>query len=416
MTLDHLHQRRRLKFVATINDNTLTEETDPDYEIQYIDIGNVDSNGKVGEVASYKFQAAPSRARRIVHDGDVIISTVRTYLQAIAHIENPSEDLIVSTGFAVIRPKRGVLDARFAKFALREQNFLNEVMMRSTGVSYPAITASEVADISISLPPLPTQRRIAEFLDRETVQIDALIEAKEQMLALLQEKRAAQINRMVTKGLDPSAEMKDSGLKWLEEIPKHWGVRRGKVLFEEIDSRSETGEETLLSLRMGIGLVPHNDVSEKPIIDSEIVGYKLTLPGEIVINRMRASIGLIAETRQIGLVSPDYAVYRSKIDLKPQYYVELFKTGLLGALFRSESKGLGTGSSGFLRLYSDNFLNLMFPYPPAKEQQGITAAVASQDKQDKQFTGALNASLTLLRERRSALITAAVTGQLAEVL
>jgi hypothetical protein len=144
MSFTSKYPRQRLKFAATINDEALAEDVDPDFEIQYIDIGNVDSSGRVHEIATYRFEAAPSRARRIVRDGDVIISMVRSYLQAIAPIASPPDNLIVSTGFAVIRPRPGALDAKFCRYVLREPTFLAEVEMRSTGISYPAINASEV--------------------------------------------------------------------------------------------------------------------------------------------------------------------------------------------------------------------------------------------------------------------------------
>ena len=97
-------ERRRLKYAATINDEALSEETDADYELQYVDIGSVDSLGNIHDIATYPFADAPSRARRRVRDGDVIISCVRTYLQAIAPVQDPPDNLIVSTGFAVVRP------------------------------------------------------------------------------------------------------------------------------------------------------------------------------------------------------------------------------------------------------------------------------------------------------------------------
>jgi type I restriction enzyme S subunit len=130
---------RRLKYVSTINAESLSEATFPDYELQYVDIGNVDSYGTVHDIVAYRFEDAPSRARRMVRHGDIIISTVRTYLQAIYPVENPPENLIVSTGFAVVRPNVDFLDPGFCKYALRENKFLWEVESRSTGVSYPAI-------------------------------------------------------------------------------------------------------------------------------------------------------------------------------------------------------------------------------------------------------------------------------------
>ena len=191
---------RRLKYAAAINDEVLNEDTDGDYELQYVDIGNVDSRGAIHEITTYRFAEAPSRARRRVRDGDVIISCVRTYLQAIAAIQDPPDNLIVSTGFAVVRPWADVLDAAFGKYVLRERSFLAEVEMRSVGVSYPAVNASDLGDIPIHLPTVPTQRAIADYLDRETARLDALVAAKERVFTLLAEKRRALVTRAVTRG------------------------------------------------------------------------------------------------------------------------------------------------------------------------------------------------------------------------
>lgn len=206
---------RRLKYLASINDQALPETTNPDFELAYIDISNVDSQGTIHDVTNYRFEDAPSRARRVVKHGDVIISTVRTYLQAISSIENPPENLIVSTGFAVVRPGDG-LDPSYCKYALRESRFLWEVMVRSTGVSYPAINASELGDIMICHPSLNVQRKIASYLDRETARLDSIIKKlgvtstssapEGSMLSLLVERRAALITAAVT-GQIPHEEM-----------------------------------------------------------------------------------------------------------------------------------------------------------------------------------------------------------------
>jgi type I restriction enzyme S subunit len=146
--------KQLIKYVATINDESLGEDTNPKFELKYVDIGNVDSTGNIHEFATYLFDNAPSRARRIVRDGDIIISTVRTYLQAIAPIQLPPDNLIVSTGFAVVRPKPEKLDSGYCKYAFRESGFLHEVMARSVGVSYPAINTSELSNIPIYVPSL----------------------------------------------------------------------------------------------------------------------------------------------------------------------------------------------------------------------------------------------------------------------
>ena len=194
--------RRRLKYAATINDDVLNEDTEDDYELQYVDIGNAYASGSAREPVTYQFKDAPSRARRRVRDGDIIISCVRTYLQAIAQIQNPPTNLVVSTGFAVVRPSAAFLNPNFANYAFRNPSFLAEIEKRSIGVSYPAINSSDLADIFIHLPSLPRQRAIAEYLDRETARLDSLVAVIKVTISLLMERRATLIAAAVTGQLD----------------------------------------------------------------------------------------------------------------------------------------------------------------------------------------------------------------------
>ena len=147
---------RRLKHLSTVDDEALSEDTDPELEIAYIDIGNVDASVGVGSKDRYFFANAPSRARKVVRHGDVIVSTVRTYLRAIAPITNPEPNLIVSTGFAVVRPRH--LDPSFTAYALRAPYFVDRVVADSVGVSYPAINPTQMACFPLAYPALEEQR------------------------------------------------------------------------------------------------------------------------------------------------------------------------------------------------------------------------------------------------------------------
>ena len=149
----------RLKFVASINDDALSEREDPLRPVSYVDISSVDSTPGITQVEEMVFEDAPSRARRLVRDGDTIVSTVRTYLRAIAPISDPPPTMVVSTGFAVIRPRD--LDPGFSAWALRAHGFVEEVVARSVGVSYPAINAPEIGNIPIAVPSVEEQRGIA---------------------------------------------------------------------------------------------------------------------------------------------------------------------------------------------------------------------------------------------------------------
>ena len=190
-------KRKPVKYVATWNDETLPENTDEHKEFDYLEISGVSLKGGIDETNRMSFFASPSRARRKVQSGDILISTVRTYLKAITYIEKASEDLIASTGFCVIRPS-GEIDSAFLGWVVKSEPFVSEVMARSVGVSYPAINAGELVTIEVPLPPIETQRCIAVFLDEKTARIDELIEKKQALFDRLDEKRQALITRTLS--------------------------------------------------------------------------------------------------------------------------------------------------------------------------------------------------------------------------
>lgn len=197
--------------------------------------------------------------------------------------------------------------------------------------------------------------------------------------------------------------------RWVPRVPEHWSLLRAKNFLREIDDRSKTGEETLLSMRMQRGLVPHNDVSVKRIAPENLIGYKKAQPDELVLNRMQAGNAMFFRNRQPGLVSPDYAVFRLLRDDNPEYLGHLFRSWPMRGLFRSESKGLGTGTSGFLRLYSDRFAALEIPLPPRPEQDQIVTYLRAQDAHIARFIQAKRDLIKLLTEQKLRIIDHAVT-------
>jgi type I restriction enzyme S subunit len=185
---------RRLKTLASCNDEVLPESTSDFARIEYIEISDVDESRGIFNSTFHVFKDAPSRARRIARKGDVIISTVRTYLKAIATIER--EGLVVSTGFAVLRARTSVLP-RFLAYAVKSAVFKDNVVRYSTGTSYPAINASDLMCLSIPLPPISEQKAIVAYLDAETGKIDRAIEVKRRQIELLRERRQIVIDEAV---------------------------------------------------------------------------------------------------------------------------------------------------------------------------------------------------------------------------
>jgi type I restriction enzyme S subunit len=197
--------------------------------------------------------------------------------------------------------------------------------------------------------------------------------------------------------------------RWIPRVPEHWSLLRAKNFLREVDDRSKTGEETLLSMRMQRGLVPHNDVSAKRITSENLIGYKKVQPDELVLNRMQAGNAMFFRASQPGLVSPDYAVFRLLREDNPEFLGHLFRSWPMRGLFRSESKGLGTGTSGFLRLYSDRFAALEIPVPPRPEQDQIVAYLRAQDAHIARYILAKRELIKLLTEQKLTIIDHAVT-------
>ena len=402
-------EKRPLKYVATINDEALGEDTAPDFEIRYVDIGNVDSKGNIHQVPTYRFVDAPSRARRVVRDGDIIISTVRTYLQAIALIESPPDNLVVSTGFAVIRPRQEILDTGYCKYILRESEFLHTVLTCSVGVGYPAISAVDLGNIAVPMRPLPEQRAIIAYLDREISKIDELISAKERLLELLAEKRRALVTRAVTRGLDPDVSMRDSGAEWLGEIPGHWGKQFARWLFREVDERSNTGEGDLLTVSHLTGVTLRSEKAVNMFMAETLEGYKICQPGDLVINTLWAWMGAMGVAFRHGLVSPAYNVYRPLGRLEPRFVDYLVRIPIFAEEVTRYSKGVW---SSRLRLYPEEFFQVLLPVPPIEEQRIIIDSLERETEKMDSLNATTQETIKLLRERRAALISAAVTGQI----
>ena len=200
---------RKLKYLAKINSAVLPENFDKTKTIYYIDIGNVNFNDGILNIQEMLFKNAPSRARRITKNNDIIVSMVRTYLKAIALINK--DGYIVSTGFSVISSGNEI-NPRFMSFYTKSESFINYISAHSDGVSYPAINQSSFNSSICTIPPELEQQKIASYLDKKSEAIDQFIKNKESLISLLEEEKKAIITKAVTKGLDKNVKLKDSGV------------------------------------------------------------------------------------------------------------------------------------------------------------------------------------------------------------
>lgn len=197
-----------------------------------------------------------------------------------------------------------------------------------------------------------------------------------------------------------------SGLPWLGAIPAHWNIRRCRFLFREVDQRSAFGLETHLAMSQIHGLIPSKDLRQKRLKSESYAGGKVVKAGDLVLNRLKAHLGVFARAKQKGVVSPDYSVFRPIADERVAYFEALFKTPVYVAELRRSTKGI---VEGFWRLYTDDFYDIPAVLPPRDEQDQIVAYLRAQDAKIARFIRDKRKLIELLNEQKQALIHRAVT-------
>lgn len=404
---------KAIKYTSSVNPSG--DRAQKDEQVTFLPMEAVWANGEydVSKVDSrHIFPVSLTEFKQ----GDVLLAKITPCFEngKGAFLEKLSTDKgIGSTEFHVFRVHKNQLGSRFLYYVIHNQAFRSfaKVFMEGTA-GQKRVTTPFISNTKIPIPSLEEQRRIVDFLDRKTAEIDQAIAQKQRLIELLKEQKAILIDRAVTQGIDPNVEMRETNIGWLNKIPSHWKINRIKRLFSEIDDRSVDGKEILLSLRMYAGLVPHNDVSDKPIESNALVGYRRVNRGELVMNRMRAAIGLFGVADISGIVSPDYAVFRKIEDIHMDFYLHLFKTESMKKIFFLESKGIGTGSSGFLRLYSDKFGTIKVPVAPMEEQKRILNYIQEVESEHSILEKKTEQEINCLVEIKNILICDSVTGKM----
>ncbi|WP_204886468.1 NADAR domain-containing protein [Parvibaculum sedimenti] len=204
----------------------------------------------------------------------------------------------------------------------------------------------------------------------------------------------------------PYSGYRDSGLPWLGEIPEHWEVRRSKYVFREVDKRSETGEETQLSMSQVHGLVESSKIDTWRLRSESYAGGKLCEAGDLVLNRLKAHLGVFAHASMPGVISPDYTVFRRVDGAEVRYFEHLYKSPIYKTELRKRTKGI---VEGFWRLYSDDFYDLRVVVPPTEEQTKIVAFIDSYDRRVRRLIRNKRRLIGLLNEQKQAIINRAVT-------
>ncbi|MCC6488067.1 MAG: restriction endonuclease subunit S [Candidatus Hydrogenedentes bacterium] len=353
-----------------------------------------------------------------VRSGDVLV-TKDGSVGKIAYIDELPGPTSLNSHLLVIRDVKGRYFGRFLFYLLDSDAFRSFTVLEQKGTTFFGITQRSVENFAAAFPPLDEQRAIATFLDRETGKIDALIAKKERLIALLQEKRTALITHAVTKGLDPNAPMKDSGVEWLGEIPAHWEVKRIKYLLHRIiDTEHKTapfypdGEYLVVrtsNVRSGT-LDLSNDAKftdEDGYIEWTRRG--MPTPGDILFTR-EAPAGeacIVPHTPKLCL---GQRMVLFKIDhrmLDGDFGVHALYGGLADEFIESLSQG-----STVAHFNMSDIGNIPIVTPPRSEQTLIADYIRNRNAETQNLVVAVGEGINLLKEYRTALISAAVTGKI----
>ena len=404
---------RRLKFVT----HTVAGQSPPSVAVTDRMDGTdglpfLQGNAEFGPLSPKPQKVCDSAPKR-AEPGDILLS-VRAPVGAMNVADQPYG---IGRGLCAIRPAAG-LDRSFCFYEVMAMRPLLDAV--ATGSTYDAVTSSDVGDLLILLPHQGEQHAIADFLDRETAKIDGLVARKERLIELLREKRIALITRAVTRGLDPNVPMKDSGVEWLGEIPAHWDVKRIKNVSAFVTSGSRGwadfySDEGPCFLRIGnmqsgsidlnIDKVQH--VDPPPGSEGERTRVR---PGDVLVSitALIGAVALVPENLPEAFVNQHIALIRpSASDVDSRWMAYCIMSPVGQTQFSADLYG---GTKDGLEL--NDVRSLMVLAPPICEQERIVAYLDSHTKKLMNLVKAVQTAIDLLKEFRTALISAAVTGKI----
>lgn len=355
------------------------------------------------------FLAESNVGHKVCRPADIVVNTMWAWMAAVGVSRGTG---IVSPSYAVYRPRRArTFEPRYLDALLRTPQYRSEYVSRSKGITTSRLRLYPDAFLAIPLPcpDASEQAAIVRFLDHADRRVRRYIRVKQQLIKLLEEQKQVIIHQAVTRGLDPNVRLKPSGVEWLGDVPAHWQTARCKHLFAEVDLRSPSGSEQHLSMSQRLGLVPSEQVENRTLVSESYAGGKLCRPGDLVLNRLKAHLGVFAVSRDDGVISPDYTVLRPTGALPVEFFESLLRSQACRGELRRRVKGI---VEGFWRLYTDDFYTITLPVPPLNERAEIVTRLEASTAAIRTTISTTEHEIALLHEFHTRLVADVVTGQL----
>lgn len=348
--------------------------------------------------------------------GDILFGKLRPYLAKVLKAELSGEAV---GDFFVMRPQHS-MSPEYAAFSLRSEDFIKIIDGSTFGSKMPRASWEFMGAVQIPLPQLPEQKSIAAFLDRETGRIDTLVAKKDRLIELLREKRSALISQAVTKGLDTSSKLKPSGVEWLGDVPEHWEVKKLFYLTSKIGSGKTPSGGADVYQTEGIVFIRSQNVYDDGLrlddvvfIDKAIdedMAWSRVKPHDILLNITGASLGrtcIVPEGLPQANVNQHVCIMRMRNSENASFVSFFLKSKLAKNLFDIAQNGSAREGLNFAQIGT-----FSITLPPITEQQAIVAFLDREMGQIDALMAKVEAVIAKLKEYRTALISAAVTGKI----
>jgi len=318
-------------------------------------------------------------------------------------------NVVVSSGYIVLKNVIE-LDKSYFNYLLHRYDVAYMKLLGS-GVRQ-TISFNHIANSLLAFPPLPEQTAIAKFLNDKTAKIDRAISQKEKMIALLKEHKQIIIQDAVTKGLDPNAKMKHSGVEWIGEIPEHYSITKLGLCLKPVSIKNQP-ELPLLSITRELGVIVRDTDDQEAnhnFIPDDLSGYKVIKAGQFGMNKMKAWQGSYGVSKFDGIVSPAYYVFDLISDINPDFFHLAIRSKIYVPFFAAASDGVRIGQWD---LNKSRMKEIPLVIPPIEEQ--LKAPIVFIGNQSEKIESAIakqELQIVKLKELKSTLIDSAVTGKI----
>jgi type I restriction enzyme S subunit len=423
---EHWEVRRLKRFATATPSNVDKKSHDGEQPVHLCNYVDVYYNDEI--TSSLDFMTATASDDQIskftLRRGDTIItkdSETADDIAIAAHVPKDLPGVVCGYHLSVIRPQPGTV-GKFVKWLFGSRFAKSCFAVRANGLTRVGIGQHDLENVEFPYPPTAEQRSIAEFLDRETAKIDALIAGQERLIELLQEKRQAVISHAVTKGLDPSAPMKPSGVEWLGEVPAHWSVGKCGRFVEllagfSFPSNEFSDEPSAPRLLRGVNIAPNRIRWDEVVRWQRMPGDGLDRfelrEGDLVVGMDRPIVSEGVRVARVcaqdlpALLLQRVTRLRGGGLLELDYLERLLSSDAFAAHFAPETTGVSVP-----HISPEQIRAFVIPLPPLSEQRSIVAFLRHETGRIDRLIDEAKTAIPLLHERRSALISAAVIGQI----